>query len=139
MKRLKRNIPQYHHAILLLLLSCFTPISEAQKSDLFEFLPVSESSASLTPNFENKAVHPIRLNERISENDVGDLVNLTLPNGRSLPVEINKKWTTDNGDVQLVGRFSGDGSAVITIGKNSVFANFNSLNWLLINKSPIGP
>ena len=98
----------------------------AQNNDLFEYLPVPEMRQSQTTAMRDKAFYPIQINREMSTLGVGDQISLPLPDGRSLRLKINKKWSTRNGDEQIVGYFEKNGTAIITFGKNSVFANFSN-------------
>lgn len=97
----------------------------AQNDNLFQFLSASQAQRSQTTALRDKAIYPIRINRSMSALSIGDQLSLPLPDGRVLRLQIDKKWSTRNGDVQLIGHFEGEGSAVITFGKDSFFANFS--------------
>ena len=109
----------------ILLFCCFT-FNAAAQNNLFQILPVSLAKQSQTTALKDKVVYPVRINRSISALSIGDQLSLPLPNGASLIVKIDEKWSTANGDVQIIGRFQDDGSVVMTFGKSSFFANFSS-------------
>ena len=104
----------------------FTINVAAQDNHLFQFLPTPQVKQLQFSTLRDKAVYPIRINRNMSALNIGDQLSLPLPNGDSLRLRIDKKWSAPNGDVQLTGRFNGDGSAVMTFGTNSFFANFSN-------------
>jgi hypothetical protein len=114
--------------LLLSVLSLWFFISAeaAQNGELFEFLPKVQSKQSESQASNDTVAYPIRINRGMSAVNVGDLIDLPLPGGDLLQIKADKKWAAPNGDIQVTGQFKGNGSAVITFGKDSVFANFSS-------------
>ncbi len=113
----------------VLLFFCITFKAQAQDNNLFQFLPVPQAKLSQSEIFQDRAVYPIQINRDMSALSIGNQINLPLPHGDSLQLRIDKKWTTANGDVQLIGELQGGGSAVITFGKDSVFASFSNAKY----------
>ena len=74
----------------------------------------------------DKITFPIRINRNMSSQSIGDILSLPLPDGTTIQLKIENKWSAENGDVQLTGHFENEGFAVITFGKDSTFANFSN-------------
>jgi len=111
---------------MCLVFSCFTFKAAAENNNIFEFLTKAELNQYQVRDIKNKAIYPIRISRSMPTNNIGDKIRMPLPNGSFLSLKIDKKWKTENGDVQFIARFDKDGFAIITHGKDSTFANFSS-------------
>ena len=120
------SIKRKYFYLPVLFLCCLAFNVGAQTNDLIQYLPSSIAKHSQAAALKNKAIYPIQINRSLSALSVGDQLNLPLLNGKSLAMSIDRKWSAPNGDIQFVSHFEGDGMAVITFGKDSVFANFSS-------------
>ena len=119
----KRTIA--YSCLLIVFMFSFSCNVMAQSNDLFHFVASTQAERSQSLALQGKVTYPIAINKQVSALAVGQELALPLPNGKSLELEIDKKWFAPNGDIQMTGGFGNGGSAVITFGKNVVFANFS--------------
>ena len=120
------DIKRRYFNLPVLFLCCLTFNATAQPNELFQYLPSSGAEESQTAELRDKATYPIRINRDMSALNVGDWLDLPLPDGSTLSMNIEEKLSTPNGDVQFISRFEIDGLAVITFGQDSIFANFSN-------------
>ena len=120
------SIKRIYFYLPVLIMFCFTFNADAQTNELFQYVPSSMAKQSQSRALNKKAVYPIQVNHSVSALSIGDRIDLPLLNGGTLAMNIDKKMTQPNGDVQFIGDIEGHGLAVITFGKDSVFANFSN-------------
>lgn len=73
-----------------------------------------------------QAIHPIEVNSNARNITVDSTILFPLPDRPGLQLHVTETRTLANGDRQIVARFDKTGVAIITFGKNSVFANIDS-------------
>jgi len=89
-----------------------------QESDVSHIFGHSESSVT--------GVYQIQFNRQASSVEVGRVMNAALPDNNTIAITVAKKEHLDNGDVQISGSYANDGWMIMTIGKDSAYANFSN-------------
>jgi len=95
--------------------------SQAASPDIFAHI---SSQKSKSPNAV--ATWGVELNSQLWQLQSNDSFALNLPNSDVVQVSIERVTKFKNGDIQLRGKFAGDGSVILTLGKQLSFGSINS-------------
>jgi len=121
------NIEKYFRnvatGLFTLYLSCGVSHS-AENHRLFEYSTIV--GPAISQKVHSAAIYTIEMNRKSSAVNAGDMVKFPLPDGTVLNITVTRKKFTENGDTQITGQYQADGTAIITYGKDSTFANFTS-------------
>lgn len=108
--------------LMLVITFCLCSLQlRAASFEMFKYFNAKQVSSQ-----KSIAAWNVELNSELRYLQEGDSFDLNLPTGPNIQVLVERVSSFDNGDIQLLGKFSGHGSVLLTLGTQVSFGNINS-------------